>query len=199
MSFNNTINLIRCVMKKIIFTFAALLGFVLPSMAQVAHDWNSNDREPVINETITREAIPAAIMSAFEKKFDINAPATWSKFPYALKEYGWVYDVGAADVQLDRYVVKMKLGNNHEFWAVYTAEGDLVESRETSIDVPIPPSVREAFVNSQYKDWKIIGSKEVIKFYHDHNENSVEQHFRITVQKDDIKRSISFNYQGSAN
>jgi hypothetical protein len=186
-------------MKKILISLGALMGLVIPSMAQVSHDYNANDRDPVINETITKEKVPAAILSAFDKKFDINSPATWSKFPYALKEYGWVYDVGASDIKLDRYLVKMKTDKDHEFWAVYAANGDLIESREISTDVAIPPSVREAFANSQYKDWKIVGTREIIKFYHDHNENSVEQHFRITVQKDDIKRSISFNYQGSAN
>jgi hypothetical protein len=54
----------------------------------------------------------------------------------------------------------------------------------------------EKFQNSQYKDWKIVGSKEVIKYYHDHNNSSVEQHFRITVEKDNVKRGISFNWQG---
>lgn len=186
-------------MKKIIISVVTLLGFVLPSVAQVSHDWNVNDRNPVINETITKEKVPAVILSAFDQKFDLNTPATWSKFPYALKEYGWVYDVGASDIKLNRYLVKMKTDRGSEFWAVYAANGDLIESRETSNDVAIPPSVREAFAKSQYKDWQIVGTREIIKFYHDQNENSVEQHFRITVQKDDIKRSISFNYQGSAN
>ncbi len=186
-------------MKKLLISFGALLGLLLPSVAQVSHDWNVNDRDPVINETITKEKVPAVILSAFDKKFDINSPATWSKFPYALKEYGWVYDVGASDIKLNRYLVKMKTDKGHEFWAVYAANGDLVESKETSTDVAIPPSVREAFANSQYKDWKIVGTREIIKYYHDHDEKSVEQHFRITVQKEDVKRSISFNYQGSAN
>lgn len=197
--FNNIINLIRLVMKKYLLLFGIMLGFVLPSTGQVSHDWNVNDREPVINETIAKEKIPAAILSAFEKKFDINSPATWSKFPYALKEYGWVYDVGASDVKLDRYIVKTKIGKDREFWAVYSSTGDLIESRETSTDAAIPPTVREAFINSQYKDWQIVGTKEIIKFYHDHDESSVEQHFRLTVQKDDVKRSISFNFQGSSN
>lgn len=199
MSFNNIINIIRCVMKKLLISFGVLLGFVLPSVAQVSHDFNANDRDPVINGVITKDKIPAAILSSFEKKFDINAPATWSKFPYALKEYGFVYDVGASDIQLDRYVVKMNLDKNHDLWAVYSADGDLIESRETNTDAVLPPSVREALDKSQYKDWRIVGSKEIIRFYHDHNDNSVEQHFRLTVQKDDIKRSISFNYQGSSN
>jgi hypothetical protein len=60
---------------------------------------------------------------------------------------------------------------------------------------PIPQSVKESLANSQYKDWTVVGNKEVIRYYHDNDISSVEQHYRITVEKDKVKRSISFNYQ----
>jgi hypothetical protein len=116
------------------------------------------------------------------------------KFPYALKEYGWVYDIGAADIPLNRFEVTMKTESGNDLWAVYNADGQLVETNELSRNIPIPLSVMEAFQKSQYKDWKIVGNREIIKYYHDHNEASVEQHFRITVEKENVKRSISFNY-----
>jgi hypothetical protein len=82
--------------------------------------------------------------------------------------------------------------------AIYTPNGDLVETREMSTNVIIPPDIMAEFQKSQYKDWKIVGNREIIRFYHEYNnKSSVEQHFRITVEKDKVKRSISFNYQGA--
>lgn len=184
-------------MKKFLFSVLALLGLIFPLMAQVDHDYNTNDREPLINSTITKDQVPAAILKAAQTKFDLNNSATWSKFPYALKEYGWVYDVGASNIKLDRYEVTIKNKEGNDLWAVYTVKGELVESREASVNVPVPANIMQELLKSQYKDWKIVGDKEIIRFYHDHNNSSVEQHFRLTVEKDNVKRSISFNYQGT--
>jgi hypothetical protein len=184
-------------MKKLLTTCLALLGFVLPSLAQVSHDFNPNDREPVITTTITKDQVPAAILKAVNVQFSKDNPLTWSRFPYALKEYGWVYDVGAASLKLDRFQVTMKTNTGNDLQAIYTTDGQLVETREMSTNVPIPPNVMAEFSKSQYKDWKIVGNKEIIRFYHDRNNSSVEQHFRITVEKDNVRRSISFNWQGS--
>jgi hypothetical protein len=184
-------------MKKFLFSVLALLGFIFPLMAQVDHDFNANDREPLINSTITKDQVPAAILKAAQTKFDLNNSATWSKFPYALKEYGWVYDVGASNIKLDRYEITMKNKDGNDLWAVYTAKGELTETREASVNVPVPANVMQELSKSQYKDWKIVGDKEIIRFYHDHNNSSVEQHFRLTVEKDNVRRSISFNFQGT--
>lgn len=172
------------------------MGFVVASFAQVSHDFNSNDREPVITTTITKDQVPPAVLKSLNVQFSKDNPLTWSKFPYALKEYGWVYDIGASDIALDRYEVTMKTNAGADLQAIYTVDGQLVETREISKNVPIPPDVMALFEKSQYKDWAIVGNREIIRFYHDRNANSVEQHFRITVEKDKVRRSISFNYQG---
>jgi hypothetical protein len=184
-------------MKKLLITILVILAFVIPSLAQIDHDYNPNDREPEVKATILKDQVPEAVRKAVITQFDKNNPITWSKFPYALKEYGWVYDVGAANIKLDRYEVTMKTAEGNDLWAVYAANGELVESRELSVNVPVPTYVYEELSKSQYKDWKIVGNKEIIKFYHDHNNSSVEQHLRLTVEKDNVKRSLSFNFQGS--
>ncbi len=74
-------------------------------------------------------------------------------------------------------------------------KGELVESRELANNVAMPANIQEALAKSQYKDWKVVGDKELIRFYHDNDTKSVEQHFRLTVEKDGVKRSISFNFQ----
>jgi hypothetical protein len=187
------------IMKKLLVSFLVLFSLLFPLLAQVDHDYNINDRVPLVNATITKDQVPAEVLKAATKQFDLNDPASWSKFPFALKEYGWVYDVGASDIKLDRYEVTLKNKEGHDLWAVYTAEGQLVESREASKDVAMPSNIQLALAKSQYKDWKVVGDKEIIKYYHDKDNASVEQHFRVTVEKDNVKRSVSFNFQGNSN
>jgi hypothetical protein len=186
-------------MKKLIISLAVLFAFIFPLLAQVDHDYNLNDKVPIVTAKLTKDQIPAAVMKSFNTQFDQNNPATWSKFPYALKEYGWVYDVGSSDLALDRFEVSMKTKGGNDLWAVYDAAGNLIETREASLNVPIPKAIMDAFQKSQYKDWSIVGDKEIIKYYHDHDFKSVEQHFRITVEKGNVRRSISFNNQQTAN
>jgi hypothetical protein len=184
-------------MKKLLMTSLVLTALGLPMLAQVDHDYNLNDRVPIASATITKEQVPAAVLKAVNTEFDKNKPETWSKFPFALKEYGWVYDAGASSLKLDRYEVTMKTSTGNELWAVYDPQGNLVETREMSTNIPMPRSVQEALANSQYKDWKVVGNKEIIRYYHDHSKSSAEQHFRVTVEKDNVKRGISFNDQAS--
>jgi hypothetical protein len=186
-------------MKKVVFTFLAFIAIAVGATAQVAHDFNPSDREPGVLAKLTVDQVPPSVVNAVKTQFDKNKPETWSKFPYALKEYGWVYDLGAAEVNLDRYEVIMKTDKNTDLWAVYTNKGELVETREVSKDIAMPADILTQFQNSQYKDWKIVGNKEVIRFYHDHSldKTKIEQHFRINVEKDGVKRAVSFNYKGT--
>jgi hypothetical protein len=186
-------------MKKSLIAFLSIIGFVAVTEAQVSHDYYAGDREPVVTSRLDKGQVPAEVVKAVNTQFNRNNPLTWSKFPFALKEYGWVYDVGAEDLQLDRYEVTMKTENGNDLWAVYTKSGELVETREMSTNIAVPADVMEMFNNSQYKDWKIVGNREIIRFYHDHSldKSKIEQHFRITVEKDGTKRSISFNWKGS--
>ncbi|MDP4206767.1 MAG: hypothetical protein Q8859_12320 [Bacteroidota bacterium] len=184
-------------MKKFLITCLTLMTFVLPSLAQVDHDYNLNDVTTHEVFDLKIDQIPPAVLKAANIDFNLNNPLTWSKFPYAIHEYGWVYDKAASDVNPDRYEVSMKSEKGNNLYAVYSAEGNLIATREMITNAPIPSYVKEALLKSKYKDWQVVGDKEIIRYFHD--KNSVEQHFRLTVEKNNIKRSISFNYQASAN
>ena len=184
-------------MKKLLVTFSALMVFVLPILAQVDHDYNPNDLVPATSFTLSKDQIPPAILKSANTDFALNNQATWSKFPYALQEYGWVYDIGASDMNLNQYAVTMKTDNGNELDALYSADGKLIETREMSLNVPIPAHVREALDKSQYKDWAVVGDREIIKYYHD--TKNVEQHFRVTLEKAGVKKSVSFNYKAKGN
>lgn len=184
-------------MKKILFTLLVIASFSIPVLAQVDHDYNPND--VVIPEkglVLNEEQIPPAILKVVKSDFRLWSPSTWTKFPYALREYGWVYDKAAANVKPDRYQVAMKTNDGKQLFAVYSADGTLIATREESTNISVPEHVMESLYHSMYKDWSIIGNKEIIRYFHD--KNSVEQHIRLTVQKGNVVRTISFNYQGKA-
>jgi hypothetical protein len=183
------------IMKKLVVTLLVIAAFSVPTLAQVDHDYNPND--VVIPEkgfALNEKNIPESVLKAVKSEFNLNVPSTWTKFPYALREYGWVYDKGASDVKPDRYQVSMKSKEGLDLYAVYSAEGNLIATREESTNIVVPDHVMKALQNSKYKDWTVVGNKQIIKYFHD--KNSVEQHIRLTVVKDNVVRTISFNYQG---
>ena len=185
-------------MKKLFILIMVLSGITFPLMAQMGEDFNSYDQVPVVTATILKDQIPAAALKVAQNQFDLSKPSTWSKFPPALKEYGWVYDVGSSssDMQLDKYELRLINKAGQDLSAVYTADGELVESREAAKNVPMPRNIQVALAQSEYKDWSVIGDKAIIKYYHDQDAANVEEHFRLTVEKDNVKKNISFNFQG---
>jgi hypothetical protein len=183
-------------MKKLLYTGFAILMFSIPTMGQVDHDYNPNDKVPVTGAYLKKDQVPASVMKALYTDFSLNDPLTWTKFPYALKEYGWVYDsAGTSDIKPDRYQVSMKTNSGHDLYAVYSSDGILIATREISVDVPLPLSVKQKLAKSIYKDWAIVGNKEIIKYFHD--KKYVEQHIRVTVAKDNVRRTLSFNYRAT--
>jgi hypothetical protein len=183
-------------MKKIIIASVLSILLSVYAMAQVDHDYNPNDTTPPEGNFLPVSQLPAAVTNALKIDFALDKPETWTKFPYAIKEYGFVYDKAAAGVKPDRYEVRLKTTNGDDLYAVYSKEGNLIATRETYFNSPMPASVKEKLAHSNYKDWAVIGTKEVIRYYYD--KNSVDQHYRVTVQKGNIKRTLSFNYENDS-
>jgi hypothetical protein len=180
-------------MKKLFILIVAFLVFVLEIAAQVDHDYNPKDITPDISESLTLDKVPQAVLKSFKIDFAYPGKQTWSRFPYPLKEYGWVYDKDAVDVNPDQYEVTMDIGNGIIWSAVYASTGRLLATRDEYINGNVPSSVKEALANSKYNDWKIVGKTEVINYYYDRK--NFDKHFRLTVEKDNKRRSISFNFK----
>jgi hypothetical protein len=184
-------------MKKLVFVLMGFAGLTVPLVAQIDHDYSANDFEPVVYSTITKDQVPAAVLKAVNTRFDKDTPQTWSKFPFTLKEYGWVYDVNSKANPVNDFQVIMKTKSGDNLWAVYDAQGNLVQTREVSKNVTVPAYVATALANSQYKDWTILSDKEIIQYYHSQGGNNVEEHLRLTVEKNNVKKSLSFNYKSN--
>ena len=180
-------------MKKLLFVWLALTAFSLPSFAQETGS-TSAPYEVVVPDkgfTMKESQVSFSVLKARSTNFKMNGPVTWTKFPYTLKDYGWVYDESD---KVDYYKVSMKAANNKMIYAVYSAKGDLIATKEETTNAELPAYVLDAFSKSKYKDWQIIGNKEVIHFYNE--KNSVKQVIRLTIAKDNEVKHINFNYEG---
>jgi hypothetical protein len=183
------------IMKKFFFA-VIIMSLSFNILAQVDHDYNPNDVVPATGTALTNDQVPASVLKAMKVDFALDDPQTWTKFPYALKEYGFVYDKAATDVKPDRYEVKMKTKDGAELFAVYSKDGTLIATREVFLNSTMPADVKAKLANSIYSDWAVIGTKEIIKYYYD--KNSVDQHYRVTVAKDNVTRTLSFNFKADA-
>jgi hypothetical protein len=183
-------------MKKLIISLLALTGLLFPLLAQVDHDQTVNDQIPVETLTLKKDQVPAAISKAVLSDFATEEAFRWGKFPYVLEKYGWVVSKEAAGQNPDRYEVNIKAKDGSDIYAVYSPDGTIIQSRTIRKNAALPFTVTQALAKSQYKDWNVVGDKELIKYWN--AKNDIEEHFRITVEKNNIKKTISFNYKEPA-
>ena len=87
---------------------------------------------------------------------------------------------------------------NGNIEGTYNDAGKLVASYETYKNVAVPFYIIEEFLNTEYKDWKIVADKEVVKVYNDKMDNTVlSQNFRLKVKKDNKVKRLTFDYDAS--
>jgi hypothetical protein len=183
-------------MKKLIISIIASTGFFFPLLAQVDHDQAENEIVPVESLTLKKEQIPPAIVKAVNTDFANEEAFRWGKFPYVLEKHGWIVAKTESNVKPDFYEVNIKAHDGSDIFAVYSPDGTIIQSRTIRKNAALPPSVLKALENSQYKGWDVVGDREIIKYYN--SKNNVEEHFRITVEKNNVKKTISFNYNEPA-
>ena len=178
-------------MKKLILISFVFATFVLPFQAQ--------DNEALVYLRVTKEQIPQVIESAINIQFNRDDPATWSKFPFALEKFGWVYDFGVEESNLNHFKVEIRTNYSTDYTAIYSTDGELIRSTELTTKAPLPAHVMDEFLKSEYKDWRIISNREIINLLRDpeYNTADVEHNFRIRVEKEGVKRNITFRWKGN--
>jgi hypothetical protein len=183
-------------MKKLIVSLLAFTGFLFPLLSQVDHDQREGDIIPVETLTLKKDQVPAPIVKAVNDNFAAAQEFKWGKFPYVLEKYGWVVAKDAANQKPDRYEVNIKTKDGSDVYAVYSPDGTIIQSRTIRKNAALPSSVTQSLAKSQYKDWTVVGDKELLKYWN--SRTDVEEHFRITVEKNNLKKTISFNYKEAA-
>lgn len=181
-------------MKKFLFAWFALTSFLLPSFAQDAGNTNQPYEVVVPDKgfVLKKSQVPLSVQKARNIDFKVDEPITWTKFPYTLKDFGWEYD--ESGTKADHYHVTMKDSKGRIIYAVYSAKGDLIATKEETTNAKLPAYVLESLSKSKYKDWTIVGNKEVVKFFN--KKKSVKQFVRLTITKDNEIKHINFNYEG---
>lgn len=177
-------------MKKLILSLIGFTAFIFPLLAQVDYDQGENDEIPVENLILKKEQIPAAIVKAVNETFKSGQVFKWGKFPYVLEKYGWIVSKSAGDQKPDRYEAYIKADDGSEIYAIYNPDGTIIQSRIIRKNAEIPHLVAEKLAKSKYAGWKIVGDREVIKYYN--SPKDIEEHFRITVEKNGSKKTVSF-------
>lgn len=184
---------------KILFLIAiVLVAFMLPMKAQGDQTYDLTENVPNGAVKISKPNELKSIDQAINAKFDKNNPATWSAFPHTLKEYGWLYDFGNSEHPTSQYEVIFKSRQGEVMDGTYNVEGDLIKSTEVSKNIPIPGYIMDALFQSQYKDWQIVGDKEVVKFYNTSDKSVANQDFMLKVEKDNKIKKLTFNYEAEA-
>lgn len=185
-------------MKKIIFAILILAAYGLPTIAQDFQASYASENVAIVTAKIAGDILPSSVSEAVNTRFDKENPLTWSKFPYTLKEFGWVYEVGDSEKELSFYEVSIKTSSNGFLKGKYNVDGDLIETRERSKNIPVPQYILKEIYEGEYKDWKIVGNKEVVNFYQGRGVHPVaEQNFRLNLEKDNVKRKLAFNYEAN--
>jgi hypothetical protein len=169
------------------------VGLTFPLLSQVDHEIGESEAIPVESLVLKKDQVPPAIIDAVKSDFQHGEAFSWGKFPYALKKYAWVVDNDASNVKPEFYEVYIKASDGSDIYAVYTPDGTIKESKTIRKNAPLPRTVDQALAKSQYKDWTVVGDKELIKYYN--SKNNVEEHVKVTVEKNNVKRNISFNYK----
>jgi len=180
-------------MKKLIVSLIAVAGFIIPLRAQVDHDQNDNETFPKESLILKKDQIPANIVNAVNTDFSNGEAFRWGKFPFMLEKYGFVIAKGKENQKPDYYEVNIKTKDGSDIYAVYSSDGTIIQSRTIRKNAALPLTVTQALAKSQYKDWTIVGDKELIKYYN--SKSDVEEHFRVTLEKNNVKKSVSLNYK----
>ncbi len=176
-------------------TLIATAVILLPAVSQ--SNGNRYGSDQVASVTIPKSEIPTSVIKSVNTPFNKDNPATWSKFPSNLKEYGWMYEINGSEADLTRYEVNMRTSSGNLLWASYDSEGNLIETRETSKDIPLPRYVQEAIFDSPYKDWTVTNDHEVIRYYQGSKSTTASQDFRLTVEKGNSSKKLGFRYSAN--
>lgn len=184
-------------MKKILLSLIVLAAINFSVVAQ-SNFYPTGEYVAVVTADIPVASLPALISKTVNVRFDKDNPLTWSKLPYKLNDFGWVYEVGTPEERLARYEVSMKTTRGGFFKGFYNEEGELVETIERSKDITVPRYIMEALLSGPYKDWTVVGNKEVVNFFQNSDNPKAVQKVKLVIEKDKVKRTLAFNYEAGS-
>ncbi len=178
------------VMKKLSLLLLTLLVPVFPILAQ---ELMQTEDIPVETLVLKKGDIPPNIITAADKLFEGMKQVAWGKFPYQLKDYGWVVDKDYK-LPIDHYEVQFKAKDGSDIYAVFEANGELVRYKVINRDAAPPRVIMNNLEKGPYKDWKIVG--DVMRVVS--NQKKVVEHYAIKVSNNGMTKNLYFTKTGDA-
>jgi hypothetical protein len=174
-------------MKKSLFL---LFGFLVLSFPILAQELVSEEM-PEEYLILKKGNIPAPVIKTAEQLFAGNNQVAWGVFPYELKNYGWVAN-REYNEPIDHYEIQFKGKDGSDIYAVFESTGELICSRITHKNTPVPAAIMKSIENSEYKDWKIADDVMLIK----NTQKKVIEHYAVKLTKGNMKKTLYFTTKG---
>lgn len=176
-------------MKTIPFTLALLaLAFGIATAQGI-------ETESVTIKKVKREEVPAAVITAFEQDFPDGKAIEYSLMPLKVYKSKWEVTPDPDNDDFngqkpDFYDVYTK-GSNFVTHAIYNADGKLLKFSEKVTDAALPTNITQSISTGPYKDWVIVGDKEVIKAA-----SKKPDYYRIKIEKGHSHKYLYFGMDG---
>ncbi len=181
-------------MKRKVMIILAMVSYFPFLNAQVSSLAVPEDEIPVGSVEIPLNSVPKSLTTLVNSKLDNNNADTWIKVPDKLKEYGWMYEFGDKENPVSHYRVLIKTSKGR-IQGTYNDAGDLLSSQAIYKNVGVPSYIMKEFLNTAYKDWKVVADREVTRVNNDKMDNTVlSQNFRLKVEKDNKVKRLTFDY-----
>jgi hypothetical protein len=175
-------------MKKLAFVLLGILSFMIPSFAQ---GLDLVEEVPVAREELKKADIPNAVVTTVARDFKDYVPAKFSAFPFDFQKYGWVVNTKVPG-NPDQYEVNLVTSDGSYMDAVYSSTGDLIRYRKIIKNEALPFTVTQSIAKSDYKDWTIVGDKELISS----NMKDVVDHYIVRLKKGNQTRHVYIDQKG---
>lgn len=144
----------------------------------------------VYEAKLENKKVPVAVVEQVQKDFPNARLEETYLLPAQLYEQNWVVvQKNQPQQPVDYYEVRLS-GKNVHSSAVYSPQGELLNSREVLKDAPLPPVVGRTLV-TQYPGWTERRNKEVIK-----NGRKEVVHYIVFLKKGWREERVVLNPQG---
>ena len=177
-------------MKKLPFT---LLLLVLAFSIATAQD--PIETESVTIQKVKRGEVPAVVLTAFEQDFPGGKAIEYSLMPLKTYKSQWVVTPAANNddfngMKPDYYDIYCK-GSNFVTHAIYNANGKLLKFSEKVTDAALPTSITQSISAGAYKDWVIVGDKEIVN-----TASKKPDYYRVKLEKGHHHKYLYFDTDG---
>lgn len=180
------------VMKKLILSLLSLAGLVFPLTGQVLDDPYQVEPVPIESLVLKQKKIPPSIIEEIKSSLMSDKPIIGRNLPTVRDSYSWTIKPDTKENTPSFYEAYIKVQKGSNVFVKYNSDGTILESEIIRRNAALPYKVAEDLEKSQYKGWTVVGDKELIKYLS--SRNNVMEHFKIIVEKNNVKRNIAFTY-----